>query len=263
MKHLINPAKRSRKLPLVEEASLANPPSRVEWLANIIRERIVSGSYKPGERMRERELQTEFGLSNGPVRDALLSMVSDGLAERSPWHGVRVIDLSYEEVVELFHVRLALMEYGAELAALRRTDNDIKLGLELKNYLDHSRAELQEGSVVFASGHLGQWIFAASGNSRLRQVWDKLVLQSLIYVHHAVVATHGDESLFQLSSKIIDAICGGDVTTARNTVRELTYRVLEKLAHPEASSDQSLEFVAPSPPAEDKPSSPRRRRANF
>ena len=44
-------------------------------------------------------------------------MVADGLADRAPWQGVRIKSLSKPRIVELFQVRLALLEYAAELAA--------------------------------------------------------------------------------------------------------------------------------------------------
>src|SRR6478735_5030445 len=95
--------------------------SRPEWLVTVVRDRILQGQYKPGDRIREAELQQEFGLSNGPVREALQRLVADGILDRSPWRGVRVVQLTKEEIVELFQLRLALLEYAAELAA-RRAD---------------------------------------------------------------------------------------------------------------------------------------------
>jgi len=44
--------------------------SRTEWLADILRERILNGTYAPGERIREIQLRNEFGFSNGPIREA-------------------------------------------------------------------------------------------------------------------------------------------------------------------------------------------------
>jgi DNA-binding GntR family transcriptional regulator len=90
--------------------------SRTGWLAGILRERILGGIYRPGERIREVQLRTEFGFSNGPIREALQAIVADGLAERAPWHGVRVKMLDERQLIDLFQVRLALLEYAAELA---------------------------------------------------------------------------------------------------------------------------------------------------
>ena len=54
------------------------------------------------------QLRTEFGFSNGPIREALQVIVADGLAERAPWHGVRIKMLDEQQLIDLFQVRLAL-----------------------------------------------------------------------------------------------------------------------------------------------------------
>jgi DNA-binding GntR family transcriptional regulator len=109
--------------------------SRTEWLANIIRERILDGTYQPGERIREVQLRTEFGFSNGPIRESLQAIVADGLAERAPWQGVRVKTLSERELIELFQVRLALLEYASELAAQNVDPQLRETGAALKREL--------------------------------------------------------------------------------------------------------------------------------
>lgn len=214
-----------------KEASDAPPGpssfSRVEWLASSIRERIVSGRYKPGERIREGDLQKEFGFSNGPVREALLAVIGDGLAERAPWQGVRVISLSPAEIADLFHVRLALLEYAAELAARRATSEHVRSGQELKKRVDRSFSDNRAGAAArFTTGQLGEWILSVAGNPRLKKVWDQAVRQSLIYVHSAMIETISAKKAFELHDRIIDAILGGDVEAARRGVRELTRHIL-------------------------------------
>jgi DNA-binding GntR family transcriptional regulator len=211
-----------------EGASGPAPFSRVEWLAETIRKRIVSGHYKPGERIREGELQREFGFSNGPVREALLAVIGEGLAERSPWQGVRVISLNPTEITDLFHVRLALLEYAAELAALRASPEHMPSGEELKKRLDRSFSNIRAGAAAqFTTGQLGEWILGVAGNGRLKRVWDQAVRQSLIYVHTAMLQTVGAEKAFELHDRIIDAILSGNVQAARRGVRDLTRHILQ------------------------------------
>jgi DNA-binding GntR family transcriptional regulator len=88
--------------------------SRTDGLAAILRDRIVKGVYRPGDRIREIELQQEFKLSNGPVREALQRLVADGILDRSPWRGVRVAELGKKEIIELFQLRVALLEYAVQ-----------------------------------------------------------------------------------------------------------------------------------------------------
>lgn len=203
--------------------------SRTEWLANIIRERILDGTYRPGERIREVQLRTEFGFSNGPIREALQSIVADGLAERAPWQGVRIRTLSEKELIELFQVRLALLEYASELAALNASPELRESGASLKRNLGSGFQELDKsGKHISFNGRLSQWLLSSAGNSTLKAIWDKTMQQTLIYVNASLARSHGHKSRI-IIERLIDAICAGNVAQARAAARELTHQTLADL----------------------------------
>jgi DNA-binding GntR family transcriptional regulator len=203
--------------------------SRTGWLAGILRERILGGVYRPGERIREVQLREEFGFSNGPIREALQAIVADGLAERAPWHGVRVKALDEQELIDLFQVRLALLEYAAELAARRVSDRVIESAAALKRELDAGFRRIEQAdSHPSFNGRLSQWLLAAAGNVALHAVWDKTMLQTLIYVNASLMRSHGRKSR-ALINRLIDAICESDVAAARTAARELTRQTLVDL----------------------------------
>lgn len=200
--------------------------SRTTWLANILRERILAGTYKPGERIREVQLRSEFGFSNGPIREALQAIVADGLAERAPWQGVSVKTLSERGLVELFQVRLALLEYAAELAARHPTEAMLSSAKKLKQELDDWFKEMERtnGHPSF-NGKLSKWLLTFAGNTALHDIWDKTMQQTLIYVNASLVRSHGRKS-HALINQLINSICEGDVSAARNAARALTEQTL-------------------------------------
>lgn len=215
-------------------SSTARPPvasqkpnfSRGAWLADILRERIVSGVYPAGERIREAELQKEFGFSNGPIREALQQVVADGLAERAPWQGVRVVELGPLEIVELFQVRVALLEYAAELAARRMSPETAQHAKELKKSFDLAFNEAKAGSHdPLFGGQLSRWLLTAAGNVRLHQVWDRTMLQTLIYVNASMRRSGGSKTK-RLIYRLIDSIVAGDAPAARQAARDLTRQTL-------------------------------------
>jgi DNA-binding GntR family transcriptional regulator len=203
--------------------------SRTTWLAGILRERILSGAYKQGERIREVQLRSEFGFSNGPIREALQTIVADGLAERAPWHGVRIKVLDERQLIELFQVRLALLEYAAELAARRTSPQLVESAANLKQELDavFNKIEQAEGHPSF-NGRLSQWLLSSADNTALQAVWDKTMLQTLIYVNASLRRSQGRKSR-TLINQLIDAICAGNVPAARSSARELTRQTLVDL----------------------------------
>lgn len=199
--------------------------SRTDWLTDILRDRLLKGHYRPGDRIRETDLQKEFNLSNGPVREAIQRLAADGILERSAWRGARVIELTEGEIVELFQVRLALLEYAAELAAQRATPDQIAEAGQVREVLAAALSKVKIGELDLMNGILVQWIFRVAGNSRLHDLWNKTMLQARIYVYESMRVTGAARSEV-LQYKILDAITACQPLEARQAVRELTRQIL-------------------------------------
>ncbi|MER5491765.1 GntR family transcriptional regulator [Streptomyces sp. LE64] len=90
-----------------------------EQIREHIVEGIVSGRWKPGERIVERRIATELEVSQTPVREALRELESLRLIESSPNKGVRVRNLTAADLEESYPVRAGLEAIAAELAAER------------------------------------------------------------------------------------------------------------------------------------------------
>ena len=79
-----------------------------EEIFDALNEKIISGKYKPGQWLRQEEIATQLGVSMTPVREALDLLVSAGMAERVPYRGVRVREMSPKDVAEAYGLRLIL-----------------------------------------------------------------------------------------------------------------------------------------------------------
>jgi DNA-binding GntR family transcriptional regulator len=212
----------------VEPSSPDAAVSRVESLKMIVRKRILAGEYSPGSWIREVELQREFGLSNGPVREALQSAVADGLAERAPFRGVRVIDLSEREVVELFEVRFALLGFAAELAA-GRAGPEVQASAAAFKAGILKTASVDGPADAWLRGEFSHWIFELAGNARLREAYERPLLQSLLYAGVVGKQVRARATLRPAMVAVIDAIAAGQPATARRAVRVLTLKTLRHL----------------------------------
>ena len=199
--------------------------TRVQSLTPIVRARILAGVYRPGAWIREAELQREFGVSNGPVREALQAMVAEGLAERAPFRGVHVIDLSEREIIDLFDVRYALLGHAAELAAERAGDEVQASAADLKVRLGHLSAA-ESAANEWLSGNFSRWVFGLAGNARLAAAYERPLMQSLLYVAVARRHTTNLDVLLPHVSAVIDAIAERDPARARAAVRALTEQTL-------------------------------------
>ncbi len=213
--------------------SAASPRfSRAAWLAEILRERIFSGVYRPGERIREAVLQEEFGFSNGPIREALQLLVADGLLERSAWRGVKVVNLNKRQIFELLQLRAGLLEFSAELAARRADPAALAEADAVRQSLIKGYAEARDGSHPLLNETLTRWIILCAGNTMLDSAWRKSVLQTRMYVIAAVKGKR-DRKIEQLSLDLVDQVVAGHVSQARAAARLLTQEILAVLGIPD------------------------------
>ena len=92
-------------------------PSMAQSAYLAVREGIIHGIYKPGSRLRERELSDELRMSRVPIREALRPLEAEGFVATFPNRGAAVIQLTLKDVTELFDIRLSLEVLAARQAA--------------------------------------------------------------------------------------------------------------------------------------------------
>jgi DNA-binding GntR family transcriptional regulator len=101
----------------LENETLQRRPIKEE-IFTLLHRRVIAGKYRPGEWLRQEEIASTLGVSMTPVREALDLLVAAGLAERVPYRGVRVLELSNEEILDSYVMRLVLERAIARAAAI-------------------------------------------------------------------------------------------------------------------------------------------------
>ena len=105
---------------LADDRRNGDPPAHgatVAFIVERLREDILTGRAPPGWRLIEWELTSRFGVSRGPVREALRRLTGEGLTEHWPHRGAWVRRLSTREIRELFQIRVEMEALAARLAA--------------------------------------------------------------------------------------------------------------------------------------------------
>lgn len=105
------PANRSR-------AATIKRSSLHDEVVAALRNMIVAGDLKPGERIVEQELSNQLGVSRTPIREAIKTLALDGLIDSPVHRGARVKPLEAEEIRALFDVISVIEALAAEHAAL-------------------------------------------------------------------------------------------------------------------------------------------------
>ena len=98
------------------------PETRFETLVDALREAILTGRYKAGERLVQDDLAEAFGVSRIPLREALRRLEGEGLVLISPNRGAIVRPLAPKDIVDLYDLRLALETLAVRRAAERYAD---------------------------------------------------------------------------------------------------------------------------------------------
>jgi DNA-binding GntR family transcriptional regulator len=105
---------------------------------------IVKGEIAPGSKISEPELARTYGISRGPLREAIHRLEGQRLLVRIPHVGARVVSLDHAELIELYEIRESLEGMACRLAAERMSQAEID---DLRRVLD-----LHEQDAAFKAG---------------------------------------------------------------------------------------------------------------
>lgn len=114
------------------------PATLVEVTSHRLRDAILSGALKPGEKIVEEQLCADFGISRAPLREALRLLAQQGLVEHLPRRGSRVAEWSPRDILQLFELRHVLERHAVE-SALPLKDPDTEL-IPVRTALERMRS---------------------------------------------------------------------------------------------------------------------------
>jgi DNA-binding GntR family transcriptional regulator len=103
-----------------------------------LRVKIISGKVQNGDWIRQEDIAEELEVSHTPVRQALERLVMDGMAERVPFKGVRVVRSSIGEMAEIYALRMFIEPILVRLAVPHLSQNVEKIQL-LSRWIDQSK----------------------------------------------------------------------------------------------------------------------------
>ena len=102
---------------MIDSGMLGDPlQTRQEVVTARLREAILRGYFKPGQKVDQNEIAHQLQVSRSPIREALRTLAAERLVEIIPHHGVRVTELSVEELEEILLLRGILEGMAARLA---------------------------------------------------------------------------------------------------------------------------------------------------
>jgi len=196
--------------------NLAGPRGTTEQVAQRIREAIVAGRIAPGTWLREAQLAARIGVSRIPVREALARLEAEGVVERVPYRGARVVQLTLDQVTESFMLRSLLEGAATRLATPRFTPEDLTRIRALIGQLEkHVQAGKKE-KLPPLHREIHAFIYTRCGSQKLIRWLSELYNQ----FPRSLRISHRFEAQPQEYRSIVDAIAAGDAKRAGRLMSE-------------------------------------------
>lgn len=170
---------------MVEPAPIAEFPSTTlkAHIAGLIREGIIRGKYRAGERLNESKLARQFGVSRIPVREALMQLQEQGLVMNHPRRGMFVNSLGNEDTQKINSVRIVLEAEAMKLCRARFTSEMNTSLARIVRAMERWKGGPElDAAALDLEFHRTLW--NGSGNPFLFRTLDSLV--RVVLAHHAL-----------------------------------------------------------------------------
>ena len=141
---------------------------------NTLRQAILKGELKPGERLMEIALAERLGVSRTPIREAMRKLEQEGLVVMIPRRGAQVANITEKDLNDVLEVRIALENVAIKKACARMTEEEMRrLWLAAKEF-EHTIAEGNLVKLAEADVAFHEVIYQASDNKRLIEVLNNM-----------------------------------------------------------------------------------------
>jgi DNA-binding GntR family transcriptional regulator len=188
-----------------------------EIVFDTLREAIITGVLKPGERLMEVQLAEEMGVSRTPVREAIRKLELENFVVMVPRKGAYVADISTKDIVDVFEIRAALEGLAAGLAAERITDEELD-ELEIILVQNAECCSLEELIAIDTKFH--DVLYRASRNDRLVQIISNLREQIQRFRSTTLASPGRVKGTLEEHKNIVDAVSKRNINLARQLAQE-------------------------------------------
>ena len=200
-----------------------------EVVFKTLRNAIIHGELKPGERLMEEKLAKNLEVSRTPVREAIRMLELEGLVVMIPRRGAEVARITVEDLQEALEVRMAIEDLSVRLASLRIDEEGKE---KLRKAAEAFNAALEKKDVVKIAEKDERFhdvIFEATKNRRLINLAHNLREQVYRYRYEYVKDFSSHDKLSREHARIMDAILNGDVVRAQQAMRGHIYDQLQRV----------------------------------
>ena len=210
-----------------------------QLIADQLRELIVQGAFSPGQQVNESALASQLSTSRGPLREALQRLCQEGILVSKRNRGVFVLELSTQDVKEIYAVREAVELAAANTLLDSDPEQVADTCRELKGII-RNMAKQVAASDWQAIARLDMQFHTAfvsgTGNTRLIRIYETLAAESRMCILSLEVAYPRIDVLVQEHQQILDLLEARDRSGLQQAIKRHMQKAVEDLtASPEVT----------------------------
>lgn len=183
-----------------------------------LREGILTGELKPGERLMEIHLANRLGVSRTPVREAIRMLELEGLVTMIPRKGACVASISKQDLKDVLELRRALDSLAVKLACERISPEQLLALHAAAKEFEKSTASNNAKEIAQADVRFHDIILDAAGNKRLIQMVNNLAERVFRYRLEYIKDRNNHEQLIKEHAKILEYIEKKDSEAAQRAI---------------------------------------------
>ncbi len=181
---------------------------------NTLRQAILTGELKPGERLMEIHLANRLGVSRTPIREAIRKLELEGLVTMIPRRGAEVAQITEKSMKDVLEVRRTLDALSAELACERISPEEEEALKKACQAFEDAVKTKDTKAIAKADVAIHDIIAAATGNQRLIQLINNLAEQMYRYRFEYIKDATQHERIIQEHRIIYESIVNKDKEAA-------------------------------------------------
>ena len=181
---------------------------------NTLREAILKGDLKPGERLMELQLASKLGVSRTPIREAIRMLEQEGLAVTTPRKGAEVAKMTLKDMEDVLEIRDALDELAVRIACQKISDEQLKQLEDMKELFEKSTQTGNVKKIAEADVTFHDVIYEATGNPKLVTLLNNLREQVYRYRVEYIKDPKNYPTLIAEHEAILESLKNRDVTNA-------------------------------------------------
>jgi DNA-binding GntR family transcriptional regulator len=212
-----------------------------------VREAILTGDLAAGTKLVEADLARTFGVSRGPIREALRELSREGLVVDLPRRGTFVCTLTQTDLIEVYGVREALESVAVREAVQRATDEELAKLADAHALMDDAWRGDDWHAAITADKAFHLTLINLAKNGRMATIYEQMAAQTfllLVTMAETDVSIRG-APLQAIHRAILDAVVARDLDGARSAIadhyRYTRERLFETIQRGDDGSAAALE----------------------